>query len=157
MRLADQGGCRRNACWHRHADAVKARRGKVRDGIGCRGGGARSGRTSRSIDFDAGGLAGSHRDRGDRGRRRRMTVYFIGAGPGAPDLLTLRGRDLIAAADVVIFADSLVDPEVCSFARPGAEIIGSSTLTLEEITQREIDAARGGKIVARLQSGDPAV
>jgi len=84
-------------------------------------------------------------------------VYFIGAGPGAPDLLTLRGRDLIAAADVVIFADSLVDPEVCSFARPGAEIIGSSTLTLEEITQREIDAARGGKIVARLQSGDPAV
>src|SRR5205085_6695904 len=84
-------------------------------------------------------------------------VYFIGAGPGAPDLLTLRGRDLIAGADVVIFADSLVDPEVCSFARPGAEIIGSSSLTLEEITQRMIDAAHDGKIVARLQSGDPAI
>jgi len=84
-------------------------------------------------------------------------VYFIGAGPGAPDLMTLRGRDLIAQSDLVIFADSLVDPEVCSFARAGAEIIGSSTMTLEEITQRMIDAAREGKKVARLQSGDPAI
>jgi precorrin-4/cobalt-precorrin-4 C11-methyltransferase len=84
-------------------------------------------------------------------------VYFIGAGPGAPDLITLRGRDLIARADLIIFADSLVDPAVCAPARPDAEVLGSSTLTLEEITRRMIDGARDGKLVARLQSGDPAI
>ena len=84
-------------------------------------------------------------------------VYFIGAGPGAPDLLTLRGRTLIEQADVVIYADSLVDERVCTFARPDAEILGSSTLTLEEIVARMIAAVRDGKTVARLQSGDPAI
>jgi len=88
---------------------------------------------------------------------REGRVYFIGAGPGAPDLITVRGHDLIAEADLVIFADSLVDARVCSNARPEAEVLGSSTMTLEEMTQRMIDAARDGKIVARLQSGDPAI
>lgn len=87
----------------------------------------------------------------------RGQVYFIGAGPGAPDLLTLRGKTLIEQADLVIYADSLVDPALCEFARPGAEVIGSSTMTLEQITERMIAAAASGKLVARLQSGDPAL
>lgn len=85
------------------------------------------------------------------------TVYFIGAGPGAPDLLTLRAQRIIQRADLVIFADSLVHPEVAKLARPDADVIGSSTLTLEQITEHAINAARKDKIVARLQSGDPSI
>jgi precorrin-4/cobalt-precorrin-4 C11-methyltransferase len=84
-------------------------------------------------------------------------VYFIGAGPGAPDLITVRGRDLIRIADLVIYADSLVDPRLCQYARPDAEVIGSSTLILEEILERMVTAARAGQVVARLQSGDPSI
>jgi precorrin-4 C11-methyltransferase len=84
-------------------------------------------------------------------------VYFIGAGPGAPDLLTLRGKTVLEAATLVVYADSLVDPRVCDFARPDARVIGSSGLTLDEITACMVDAAREGQTVARLQSGDPSV
>ncbi|MBV8086593.1 MAG: cobalt-precorrin-4 C(11)-methyltransferase, partial [Chloroflexi bacterium] len=69
-------------------------------------------------------------------------VHFIGAGPGDPKLLTLRGKELIEQADVIIFADSLVDPRVCDFARPGAEIHGSSGLTLEQTLELMLGAAR---------------
>ena len=85
------------------------------------------------------------------------TVYFIGAGPGAPDLITVRGRDLIAAADVVIYADSLVHPGVAAYARPDAEVVGSATLPLEEIIAGMLAAVRAGKSVARVHSGDPSV
>lgn len=84
-------------------------------------------------------------------------VYFIGAGPGAPDLITLRGRAILDRADLIIFADSLIDPQICAGARPDVEVIGSSTMTLEEISARMVAAAREGKTVARLQSGDPAI
>lgn len=84
-------------------------------------------------------------------------VFFVGAGPGAPDLITVRGRDLVASADLVIYADSLVDPRTCDYARPDAEIVGSSSLTLEEIMERVLIAARDGKTVVRLHSGDPAI
>lgn len=84
-------------------------------------------------------------------------VYFIGAGPGAPDLLTLRAKAAIEAADLVIYADSLIDPTVCLFAQEEAEILGSSSLTLEQIVERMVAAARAGKVVARLQSGDPSI
>jgi precorrin-4 C11-methyltransferase len=84
-------------------------------------------------------------------------VYFVGAGPGAPDLITLRGRAILDRADLIIFADSLVDPRICEGARPDAEIIGSSSLALGEVTTRMVAAAREGKMVARLQSGDPAI
>lgn len=84
-------------------------------------------------------------------------VYIIGAGPGAPDLITVRGRDLIARADLVIYADSLVHPGVAAYARPDAEVIGSAALTLEEQAERMLAAARAGGIVARVQSGDPAI
>ncbi|MHB8576358.1 MAG: precorrin-4 C(11)-methyltransferase, partial [Dehalococcoidia bacterium] len=84
-------------------------------------------------------------------------VYFIGAGPGAPDLITLRGRDLIARADLVIYADSLVHPGVAAYAKPGAEVVGSKSLTLEQTMDRILAAVADGKLVARVQSGDPSV
>jgi precorrin-4/cobalt-precorrin-4 C11-methyltransferase len=84
-------------------------------------------------------------------------VYIVGAGPGAADLITVRGRDVIARADLVIYADSLVHPDVAAYARPDAEVIGSKALTLEEQTERMLAAAREGKSVARVQSGDPSI
>ena len=84
-------------------------------------------------------------------------IYFIGAGPGDPELLTLRGRRLIETADLVLYADSLVSPEVLRFARPGVEIVGTAELTLEAIVERLVGAARAGLLVARLHSGDPSV
>ena len=86
-----------------------------------------------------------------------VQVYFIGAGPGDPELLTLKGRRIIEQADVVIYADSLIDPRVCSFARKEAEIHGSASLTLDEITEIILKAVKKGKMVARLQSGDPSI
>jgi precorrin-4/cobalt-precorrin-4 C11-methyltransferase len=84
-------------------------------------------------------------------------VYIIGAGPGAPDLLTLRGRDIIARADVIVSADSLVHPGVAAFARPDAEVYGSATRTLEEVMAIILAAVRDGKTVARVHSGDPSI
>ncbi len=91
------------------------------------------------------------------GRRAAVLVSFIGAGPGAPDLITVRGRDRIATADLVIYADSLVHPGIAAYARPGAEVRGSSGLTLEQTAELMLNAAREGKRIARVQSGDPSV
>lgn len=86
-----------------------------------------------------------------------MTVHFIGAGPGAPDLLTLRGRDLIAASPVCLYAGSLVPEAVLAHCPPGARIVNTAPLSLDEIVA-EIAAAHGeGKDVARLHSGDLSV
>ncbi len=86
-----------------------------------------------------------------------MTVHFIGAGPGAPDLLTLRGRDLIAAAPVCLYAGSLVPQGVLAHCPPGARIVNTASLSLDEIIA-EIAAAHGaGHDVARLHSGDLSV
>lgn len=84
-------------------------------------------------------------------------IYFIGGGPGDPELLTLKAKRIIESADVIIYADSLVHPSVCDFAKPDAEIYGSKMLNLDEITEMEIKSAGEGKIVARIQSGDPSV
>ena len=84
-------------------------------------------------------------------------VIFVGAGPGDPELLTLRAKAAIEQADLVVYADSLVHPGIGAFARPAAEIVGSSSRTLEEIAALMIDAARAGKLVARVQSGDPSL
>ena len=84
-------------------------------------------------------------------------VYFIGGGPGDPELLTLKAKRIIDSADVIIYADSLVHPSVCDGAKHGARIIGSKTMTLDEITETMIAAAREGKTVARVQSGDPSI
>jgi precorrin-4/cobalt-precorrin-4 C11-methyltransferase len=84
-------------------------------------------------------------------------VYFIGAGPGDPELLTVKGQRLIQTADLVVWADSLVHPGVAALARPDAEVVGSASLTLEEITERLIGAAQAGKSIARVHSGDPSL
>ena len=86
-----------------------------------------------------------------------MTVHFIGAGPGAPDLLTLRGRDLIAACPVCLYAGSLVPKEILAHCPPGARIVNTAPMSLDEI-MAEISAAHAeGKDVARLHSGDLSV
>ncbi len=86
-----------------------------------------------------------------------MTVHFIGAGPGAPDLLTLRGRDLIAACPVCLYAGSLVPQAVLSHCPDGARIVNTAPLDLDAI-MAEISAAHAaGHDVARLHSGDLSV
>lgn len=86
-----------------------------------------------------------------------MTVHFIGAGPGAPDLITVRGRDLIARCPVCLYAGSLVPPEVVAVAPPGARVIDTAPLTLDAIIA-EIQAAHAaGLDVARVHSGDPSL
>jgi len=86
-----------------------------------------------------------------------VQVYFIGVGPGDPELLTIRAKNVIERADVIIYADSLINPEVCSYARKGAEIYPSASLSLEEITEIIVNAVKQGKVIARLQSGDPGI
>ncbi len=84
-------------------------------------------------------------------------VHFIGAGPGAPDLLTIRGRSLIATAPVCLYAGSLVPPEVVAYAPPGARVIDTAPLTLEEILDEISRAHADGRSVARVHSGDPSL
>ena len=86
-----------------------------------------------------------------------MTVHFIGAGPGAPDLITLRGRDQIAACPVCLYAGSLVPAEGVAFAPSDARVIDTASLNLDEI-MAEIEAAHGrGQDIARVHSGDPSL
>jgi len=86
-----------------------------------------------------------------------MTVHFIGAGPGAADLLTLRGRDLIAASPVCLYAGSLVPEAVLAHCPPGAKIVNTAPLSLDEIVAEIAAAHAEGKDVARLHSGDLSV
>ncbi len=86
---------------------------------------------------------------------RPGVVYFIGAGPGAPDLITVRGRDIIAQADLMLYADSLVSDAVARLTRkPGVRIIGSSGLHLDAIIDMMVETARAGGVVARVHTGD---
>ena len=86
-----------------------------------------------------------------------MTVYFIGAGPGDPELLTLRGRDLIARCPMVLYAGSLVPTAVIAHAAPKAEVIDTAPLTLDEIMAHIAVAAARGQDIARVHSGDPSL
>src|SRR5262245_12170613 len=86
-----------------------------------------------------------------------MTVHFIGAGPGDPDLITVRGRDLIARAPVVLYAGSLVPQGVVAFAPPGARVIDTAPLTLDEIVGLMREAHAAHQDVARVHSGDPSL
>jgi precorrin-4/cobalt-precorrin-4 C11-methyltransferase len=86
-----------------------------------------------------------------------MTVHFIGAGPGAPDLITIRGRDRIARCPVCLYAGSLVPAEVVAFAPEGARVIDTAPLTLDEIIAEMQAAHAAGLDVARVHSGDPSI
>lgn len=86
-----------------------------------------------------------------------MTVHFIGAGPGAPDLITLRGRDLIAACPVCLYAGSLVPQEIVAFAAADARVIDTAPLNLDEIMTEIEQAHQKGLDVARVHSGDPSL
>lgn len=86
-----------------------------------------------------------------------MTVHFIGAGPGAPDLLTLRGRDLIAACPVCLYAGSLVPQSVLAHCPEGARVINTAPLSLDRIIEEIASAHAAGLDVARLHSGDLSV
>ena len=86
-----------------------------------------------------------------------MTVHFIGAGPGAADLLTLRGRDLIAACPVCLYAGSLVPDAVLAHCPPGARIVNTAPLDLDAIVGEIAAADAAGQDVARLHSGDLSV
>ena len=86
-----------------------------------------------------------------------MKVYIIGAGPGDPDLVTVRGADLIARCPVVLYTGSLVPPQVIARARPDALVRDSSGMTLEEIVAVMRDAHRDDRDVARVHTGDPSI
>lgn len=86
-----------------------------------------------------------------------MTVHFIGAGPGAPDLITLRGRDLIAASAVCLYAGSLVPEALLAHCPPGAHIVNTASLSLDAIVDEIMAAHSAGHDVARLHSGDLSV
>jgi precorrin-4/cobalt-precorrin-4 C11-methyltransferase len=86
-----------------------------------------------------------------------MTVHFIGAGPGAPDLITVRGRDLIASCPVCLYAGSLVPKALLTHCPPGARIIDSSSMSLDEIVAEIAGATERGLDVARLHSGDLSI
>lgn len=84
-------------------------------------------------------------------------VHFVGAGSGAPDLITLRGARLLGEADVVIYAGSLVNPELLKLTKPGCELHDSAKLTLEEVIALVETAERAGKTTVRLHTGDPSI
>lgn len=84
-------------------------------------------------------------------------VHFVGAGSGAPDLITLRGARLLGEADVVIYAGSLVNPELLTLTKPGCELHDSAKLTLEEVIALVEAAERMGKTTVRLHTGDPSI
>ncbi len=86
-----------------------------------------------------------------------MTVHFVGAGPGAADLLTVRATRLLAAAGVVLYPGTYLDPAVLAHVSPGAELIDTQDLDLDGITERLVAAHRDGKDVVRLASGDLSV
>jgi precorrin-4/cobalt-precorrin-4 C11-methyltransferase len=86
-----------------------------------------------------------------------MTVHFIGAGPGAPDLLTLRGRDLIAYCELVLYAGSLVPPAVVAHAHAGAKVTDTADMTLDQIIDAMALAHEAGHNIARVHSGDPSL
>jgi precorrin-4/cobalt-precorrin-4 C11-methyltransferase len=96
-------------------------------------------------------------DAGDAMGGVEMTVYFIGAGPGAADLITVRGRDRLAASPVCLYAGSLVPTELLAYCPPGARLVDTADLDLDQILAELLAAHAAGLDVARLHSGDPSV
>ncbi len=86
-----------------------------------------------------------------------MTVYFIGAGPGAADLITVRGQRLLQSCPVCLYAGSIMPDDLLAHCPPGAKIVDTGPLTLEQIVNELADADAAGNDVARLHSGDPSL
>ena len=84
-------------------------------------------------------------------------IYYVGAGCGAADLITVRGMKLLQQADVIIYAGSLVNPELLNYAKRKCEIYNSATMTLEEVMIVMIAAETAGKMVVRLHTGEPSI
>ncbi len=84
-------------------------------------------------------------------------IHFVGAGSGAPDLITLRGKTLLEQADVIIYAGSLVNPALLDYARPGCEIFNSALMTLDEVIAVMERAEKEQKTTVRLHTGDPCL
>lgn len=84
-------------------------------------------------------------------------IYFVGAGSGAPDLITVRGVRLLSEADVIVYAGSLVNPALLEYKKDGCEVYNSAKMTLEEVIAVMAPAAKAGKTVVRLHTGDPCV
>ena len=84
-------------------------------------------------------------------------VYFVGAGCGAPDLITVRGKNLLEQADVIIYAGSLVNPELLGYARKDAKVYNSAYMTLEEVLAVIEDAEKEGLNTVRLHTGEPSI
>lgn len=86
-----------------------------------------------------------------------MTVHFVGAGPGAADLITLRAASMLAAADVVLYPGTYLDAEVLGHCRPDARLVDTQALDLDRIVAELVDAHAAGRDVVRLTSGDPSL
>ena len=84
-------------------------------------------------------------------------VYFIGAGPGDPDLITVKGRKIVENADVIIYAGSLVNKEIIDCRKETSDLYNSATMNLEEVMEVTINALKLGKTVARVHTGDPSI
>lgn len=86
-----------------------------------------------------------------------MCVFFVGAGPGDPELITVKGQRLLGQADIIIYAGSLVNPALLSLAKNGAAIYNSASMTLDEVIAVMEQGVSGGKLVVRLHTGDPSI
>ncbi|MDX9871157.1 MAG: precorrin-4 C(11)-methyltransferase [Clostridia bacterium] len=84
-------------------------------------------------------------------------IHFVGAGPGAPDLITLRGAELLKAADAVVYAGSLVNPALLDYARPDCALYNSAEMTLDEVITVLLGVHNAGGMAVRLHTGDPSL
>ena len=84
-------------------------------------------------------------------------IFIVGAGPGDPDLITVKGLHILQTADVVMYTDSLVNEELIAKAKPDAEVIRTAGMHLEEMVSVMVDRVNAGKVVARMHTGDPAM
>ncbi|MGG4451434.1 precorrin-4 C(11)-methyltransferase [Brevibacillus porteri] len=86
-----------------------------------------------------------------------MKLYIVGAGPGDPDLITVKGLKLLQKADVIMYTDSLVNEELVALGNPNAEVMQSSGMALEEMVEQLVERISSGKTVVRLHTGDPSI
>ncbi|MDR0924134.1 MAG: precorrin-4 C(11)-methyltransferase [Hungatella sp.] len=84
-------------------------------------------------------------------------IHIVGAGPGAPDLITIRGKELLARADVIVYAGSLVNPALLEYRKDQCQVFDSAKMTLEEVIAVMEEAERQGKMTVRLHTGDPCI